>query len=211
MPEMDGYEATRAIRQREGTAGAKRIPIIALTANAMARDREECLEAGMDDHLSKPFNMLALQELLERWMTRDATGATQAAALAAQATAKAAQVLDRAVLEQLGRVRTNGKPELLTRVIKLYVAESPALVEKLKDAARAGDGSRLAGFAHSLKSSSANVGATVLSRYCADVESYARRAEIEDARRCVAKIETEHRSVQSALVSEIETLASSNA
>jgi PAS domain S-box-containing protein len=211
MPEMDGYEATRAIRQREATSSAKRIPIIALTANAMARDREECLEAGMDDHLSKPFNMLALQELLERWMTRDATGATQAAAIAAQATAKAAQVLDRAVLEQLGRVRTNGKPELLTRVIKLYVAESPGLMEKLKEAARDGDDVRMANFAHTLKSSSANVGAAVLSRYCGEVESYARRAETEEARRCVAKIETEHRSVQSALVSEIETLAASNA
>jgi PAS domain S-box-containing protein len=211
MPEMDGYEATRAIRQREAASSAKRIPIIALTANAMARDREECLEAGMDDHLSKPFNMLALQELLERWMNRDAAGPTQAAAIAAQATAKAAQVLDRAVLEQLGRVRTNGKPELLTRVIKLYIAESPALLEKLKEAARDGDDVRMANFAHSLKSSSANVGATVLSRYCAEVESNARSAETEEARRGVDKIEIEHRSVQSALVSEVETLAASNA
>jgi len=211
MPEMDGYEATRAIRQREAAADAKRIPIIALTANAMARDREECLEAGMDDHLSKPFNMLALQELLERWMTRDAAGATHAAALAAQATAKAAQVLDRAVLEQLSRVRTNGKPELLTRVIKLYVSESPVLIEKLKDAARAGDAARMSSAAHTLKSSSANVGASVLSRYCADVEAHARDGETEQARRCIAKIETEHRSVQSALVSEIESLAASNA
>ena len=211
MPEMDGYEATRALRQREAASSAKRIPIIALTANAMARDREECLEAGMDDHLSKPFNMLALQELLERWMTRDTAGPTQAAAIAAQATAKAAQVLDRAVLEQLGRVRTNGKPELLTRVIKLYIAESPALLEKLKEAARDGDDVRMANFAHTLKSSSANVGAAVLSRYCAEVESYARRAETEEARRCVGKLETEHRSVQSALVAEVESLAASNA
>jgi len=210
MPEMDGYEATRAIRQREVASGGKRIPIIALTANAMARDREECLEAGMDDHLSKPFNMLALQELLERWMTRDAAGPSQAAAIAAQATAKAAQVLDRAVLEQLGRVRTNGKPELLTRVIKLYITESPALLEKLKEAARDGDDVRMANLAHTLKSSSANVGAAVLSRYCGEVESFARRAETEQARRCVSKIETEHHSVQSALVSEVETLAASN-
>jgi PAS domain S-box-containing protein len=211
MPEMDGYEATRAIRQREAAANGKRIPIIALTANAMARDREECLEAGMDDHLSKPFNMLALQELLERWMTRDAASPNQAAAIAAQATAKAAQVLDRTVLEQLGRVRTNGKPELLTRVIKLYITESPALLEKLKEAARDGDDVRMANFAHTLKSSSANGGAAVLSRYCGDVESYARRAETEQARRCVSKIETEHHSVQSALMSEVETLAASDA
>jgi PAS domain S-box-containing protein len=211
MPEMDGYEATRAIRQRERAAGSRRVPIIALTANAMARDREECLDAGMDDHLSKPFNMLALQELLERWMTRSDASATQAAALAAQATAKAAEVLDREVLTQLAKVRTNGRPELLTRVIKLYVAESPALIESLKEAARSGDGPRMASSAHSLKSSSANVGAVVLSRYCAEAEASARRADAEEARRCIARIETEHRSVQTALASEIEALAASNA
>jgi HPt (histidine-containing phosphotransfer) domain-containing protein len=69
----------------------------------------------------------------------------------------------------------------------------------------------MANLAHSLKSSSANVGAAVLSRYCAEMETYARRGETEEARRCAAKIETEHRSVQGALVSEIETLAASNA
>jgi CheY-like chemotaxis protein len=211
MPEMDGFEATRAIRLREHAANSRRIPIIALTANAMARDREECLEAGMDDHLSKPFNMLALQELLARWMAQGTSGATQAAALAAQATAKAAEVLDRAILDELARVRTNGKPELLTRVIKLYLSESPELIQKLKEAARAGDGARMASSAHTLKSCSANVGAAVLSRYCAEAESLARKAETEEVRRCITKIETEHRSVQTALVSEIETLAASNA
>jgi two-component system sensor histidine kinase/response regulator len=211
MPEMDGFEATRAIRLREHAAGSRRIPIIALTANAMARDREECLEAGMDDHLSKPFNMLALQELLARWMAQSGTGATQAAALAARATAKAAEVLDRAILDELARVRTNGKPELLTRVIKLYLSESPELIQKLKEAARAGDGARMVSSAHTLKSCSANVGAAVLSRYCAEAEALARKAETDEVRRCITKIETEHRSVQTALVSEIEALAASNA
>jgi CheY-like chemotaxis protein/HPt (histidine-containing phosphotransfer) domain-containing protein len=211
MPEMDGFEATRAIRLRERASGSNRIPIIALTANAMARDREECLEAGMDDHLSKPFNMLALQELLERWMARAGVGATQAAELAAQATAKAAEVLDRAMLDELARVRTNGKPELLTRVIKLYLSESPELIHQLKEAASIGDGARMASSAHTLKSCSANVGAAVLSRYCAEAEAFARKAETDEARRCIAKIETEHRSVQTALVSEIETLAATNA
>ena len=62
-----------------------------------------------------------------------------------------------------------------------------------------------------LKSCSANVGAAVLSRYCAEAESLARKAETEEVRRCITKIETEHRSVQTALVSEIETLAASSA
>jgi len=64
MPEMDGFEATRQIRSR---GGARRIPIIALTANAMEGDRDRCLAAGMDDYLAKPIQMEALKAALERW------------------------------------------------------------------------------------------------------------------------------------------------
>jgi CheY-like chemotaxis protein len=73
MPEMDGFEATREIRGRERSSTGKRVPIVALTANAMAQDREECLNAGMDDHLSKPFTMQTLQDMLNRWMSRGST------------------------------------------------------------------------------------------------------------------------------------------
>ncbi|MCS7065950.1 MAG: ATP-binding protein, partial [Fimbriimonadales bacterium] len=77
MPEMDGFEATRRIRALESQQGLRRIPIIALTANAMAEDREACLQAGMDDYLPKPFKPDALRALLERWAARN--GQDQAA------------------------------------------------------------------------------------------------------------------------------------
>src|SRR5687767_2997065 len=137
MPEMDGFEATREIRAREQARPGKRVPIIALTANAMAQDREACLNAGMDDHLSKPFSMLTLQNMLDKWMPQSASAPAPAAEPAARATGKRGGVLDRQVLEQLGKVLTNGKPELLTRVINLYLVESPKLMHKLKQAAGA--------------------------------------------------------------------------
>ncbi len=69
MPHMDGFEATRRIREREAQHELQRIPIIALTANAMQHDRDECLAAGMDDHLSKPYSRVQMRAILERWLS----------------------------------------------------------------------------------------------------------------------------------------------
>ena len=205
MPEMDGFEATREIRSRDRASG-KRVPIVALTANAMAHDREECLNAGMDDHLSKPFSMQTMQETLDRWLPRAVPTQPGAAELAARATAKAAEVLDRQVLDELSKALANGKPDLLASLMNLYLAESPKLMLDLKRAAGAGDAPKIAHVAHSLKSCSANVGAMALSRYCADIEALAKRADTEEACRILAKAEVEHGSVQAALRAEFERL-----
>jgi CheY-like chemotaxis protein/HPt (histidine-containing phosphotransfer) domain-containing protein len=208
MPEMDGFEATMELRRREQATGAKRVPIVALTANAMAQDREECLNAGMDDHVAKPFSMQTMQEMLDRWMPQTGLARQQSAEPAAPEP-KASDILDRQVLAQLGALRINGKPDLLARTINLYLVESPKLMEKLKQATGANDALGIVRSAHSLKSSSANVGATLLSRYCADIEACARRADTSEARRILASIETEHGRVQSALSAEFKLLAAS--
>ena len=75
MPEMDGFEATRNIREMQKHGNLKRIPIIALTANAMQQDRDECLNAGMDDHLSKPYTRLQMRAMLDRWLPQAAEAA----------------------------------------------------------------------------------------------------------------------------------------
>ena len=207
MPEMDGFEATMELRRREQASGAKRVPIVALTANAMAQDREECLNAGMDDHVAKPFSMQTMQEMLDRWMPQTVGAQPQATAPAASERGKPGEVLDRQVLDQLGALRVNGKPDLLARTINLYLAESPKLMHKLKQASDANDTLGIVRSAHSLKSSSANVGATVLSRHCGDIEAAARRADIKEARAIFAAIEAEHGRVQAALGAEVELLA----
>ena len=211
MPEMDGFAATKQIRERERSSSGKRVPIIALTANAMAQDREDCLAAGMDDHMSKPFGRVTIQEMLDRWMPSAASTQAEAARPAAGAAVKVAGVLDRQALDELGKLITNGKPELLARVINLYLVESPKLIQKLKQAADANDAPEIARSAHSLRSSSANVGAGVLSRYCGDIEASAHRADTEEARKILAIIDAEHGRVQAALTAEFETLAASKA
>ncbi|MEJ5989013.1 response regulator [Ramlibacter sp. PS3R-8] len=201
MPEMDGFAATKQIRDRERSSIGKRVPIVALTANAMAQDREDCLAAGMDDHLSKPFSRVTMQETLDRWIPRSASRQAEAAQPAAAANEGAA-VLDREALEQLGKLVLNSKPDLLARVINSYLVESPKLIQTLKQAADANDAHGIARSAHSLRSSSAYVGARVLSRYCEDIEASARRSDTEEARRIFAMLHAEHGRVQAALTAE---------
>ena len=77
MPIMDGFTATAHIRERERQTHATRIPIIALTANAMAGDHDQCLAAGMDDYLSKPFPHDQMRKMLSRWLSRTGTSSSQ--------------------------------------------------------------------------------------------------------------------------------------
>lgn len=208
MPEMDGFQATREIRKLEAPSG-KRTPIIALTANAMAQDREECMNAGMDDHLGKPFSGPQLKEKLARWMPEKSQLPTEI--LAAEAVIKPApqpeSVLDRRVLGQLRDLQNKEIPDLLDRVIKLYVRESPNEIARLAQAVADGEATHIKRAAHSLKSSSANIGATGLSQWCAELEVAGRSGNLDTARDLYTKIAVEHDRVQNALNEELTTLA----
>jgi CheY-like chemotaxis protein len=74
MPEMDGFELTAMLREREAATGQARVPIIALTANALDGDRQRCIDAGMDDYLTKPFKQEQLAEMLEHWLPEQGAG-----------------------------------------------------------------------------------------------------------------------------------------
>jgi HPt (histidine-containing phosphotransfer) domain-containing protein len=205
MPLMDGLDATRAIRAREASLGAH-TPIVALTANAMAQERELCLAAGMDDFLPKPFSSNQLHQLLARWLKQappqDAAAGGPAVAGRAGFVVPGehrrfeAPVLDRNVL---GRIRELGgadKPDLLPRVLKLFLHDVPRHLDAIQRAWHRRDAPQIASCAHALKSSSAHTGAMRLSAVCAALESDARTGELGRTEALVASLEIEWRAVR---------------
>jgi CheY-like chemotaxis protein len=162
MPELDGYETTAAIRA--GEAGSSRLPIIAMTAHAMLGDRERCLDAGMDDYLSKPLRPEALAAVLERWIG--------GAAPAPVAAASDAPVPSDALVDE-ARMRTFREeyPEIVDQLVELFSAGSPPLIDALRDAVATGDADALRRGAHKLKGSCQNIGATWMATLCRTLET----------------------------------------
>jgi CheY-like chemotaxis protein/HPt (histidine-containing phosphotransfer) domain-containing protein len=231
MPELDGYEATRAIREREAeTDGPARHQIIvALTAHAMEGDRERCLAAGMNDYLSKPFTLRQLQETLARWLPRrrkDPAGIggdgerTGAPGRNAGESAKSAMAdgrkepveessraleshINRKTWEEILSIETATTSGLLNRILKVYLEDSSAAMVKLREAAFRKNLQEASDLVHSLKSSSANVGAMNLSSLCAEMERIARKGDTEHLLPIFGRIEAEYQSVRRVLDSEL--------
>jgi len=146
MPEMDGFEATRQLRARQ--AHTTRTPVVALTANAHVRTRQECLNAGMDDYLTKPVSYGSLKSLLDRY-----------APLQERENEGEDEVLDKDALAAIDELQQPGMPDLLCELMTLYLAQSREALEVLRRAAVDEDADTLGFKAHELKSSSASLGA----------------------------------------------------
>ena len=214
MPEMDGFEATRAIRSHELATGCQRTPIVALTANALAGDPERCFAAGMDDFVSKPFSVGKLRSALERW-TRIADIKTQALAQlvvqpkpSAQPTATTPSLspahvsgLDQGALDQIRALRRPGRPNLLLRLLDDYLDTTPKRMSELETAIAKADLKQVSSIAHSLKSISATLGATVFARCLGRIEEAARMGLSEVARAEITGARAEHEHIRAHLVS----------
>jgi two-component system sensor histidine kinase/response regulator len=193
MPVMDGLAATGEIRRREQTSGAARVPIIALTANAMDGDRERCLDAGMDDFLSKPFTQQQLAAQLRRWL------ALRTLPEAERRDLSRIPLIDAGVLRNIAAL---AKPALLNSMIDLYLKHSPDLLAAIETAAANMQSEALSQAVHTLKSSTSNLGGTRLAMVSKECEVLVREGGITRAAPMVAKIGKEHQEFCAALMRE---------
>ena len=197
MPIMDGYEASTAIRMH---APAHRVPIVALTANVMEGNRERCLTAGMDDFLAKPYSLEQLEDVLRRWMsaTIDAVAADRAAETDAKPApadterTETVAAIDRGFLAQFRELDPEGGLALADRILSVYLDTCAPTFSEIEAAVAGGDGERLRRSAHSLKSSSGNVGATRLHTLLRDIEGLGRDGRIDEARARLDELRQAH-------------------
>jgi two-component system, sensor histidine kinase and response regulator len=192
MPEMDGFEATALIRQREATTG-RRVPIIALTAHAMKGDRERCLEAGMDGHIIKPLQPELLYAAIEG---RGASVAAPASSAPPQATAAIVEPpYDSAVLDE----HFGDDQALLTEVVGLFLEAYPAWEAEIRAAVDAGDASRLRAAAHTLKGAVSHFGAKSAHDAANRLEQMGREGQLREASTVYAQLDRALCRLQAAL------------
>jgi signal transduction histidine kinase/CheY-like chemotaxis protein len=190
MPRMDGVEATRRIRAAGGERG--RVPIVALTAHAIASEREAYLAAGLDDYLSKPFKPAALREIMARW-----TGDSHAEPTVAPSDCEMpAELIDGARLEDLAQLIS---PAALCELFCTWVANTTESVERISVLAETPDATGLAEAAHNLAGSAGNFGAARLAALARELQQACRSGAVADARQMADSIRRVHAETAAAV------------
>ena len=179
MPEMDGYDATRKIRELE----VRRIPIIAMTANAMAGDEKKCLEAGMDDYLAKPVKQEQMAHMLEKWLLTKAKAEepklSQRKMEENPSEPIQASPIDLRVLREWQML---GGQDFVARMVHQFVKDATACITKVEQAVETGDHVRLSETAHGLKGICRNIGANRLADLCYELEEKGKSAVNQEVR-----------------------------
>ncbi len=199
MPEMDGFRATEGIRLYESQQGeGRRVPIIALTADLQKGIRQQCLRAGMDDLLGKPFSTDELLTVMSHWLQLEkSAGAADPSSVDDEA------VIDVLVLDKIRALQQPGRSDIISRVVNLFLDVTPSLIRKLHQAIISNDGEGVREAAHSIKSSSANVGALQLSKKCREMEVLGEQGDVDAAKEMVEAINDEFVAVRAALLDEL--------
>lgn len=191
MPGMDGYEATKLIREH-----GLGVHIIAMTANAMEGDREKCIAAGMNDYVAKPVRTVALRAALERWKMEISPPQLSQAAEEAFAKAKQIPPVDAGEIEIL--IRESGGIGL-SEFVAAFEEDSLHMLDELRNAVTAMSSTDLARAAHAMRGSGANFGASHLVELCQKLEEYSRKGDLVAATPIVEVVLREHGRVLTAL------------
>jgi len=175
MPRMDGYEATRCIRQTNSPVRNRAIPVVAMTAHAMAGDRAKCLAAGMNDYISKPVSGALLDQALGRWLaTASAPGPPAETPRSPAPSQSTLPAFDREDLVE----RVMGNTELARRVVTVFLSSIPEQLAALAEAVDRFDAQSAGLAAHSIKGAAANAGALRLSETAQRAERLGKTGEL---------------------------------
>ncbi|MDK2742775.1 MAG: ATP-binding protein [Nitrospira sp. BO4] len=229
MPEMDGLAATRLIReheaQRVGDIGIRRVPIVALTAHAMQGDRDLCLAAGMDDYLTKPYTLSQLEHVLARWLPRGKAEPVEGCGVTPSSpsletcgrqptvpqrvgtrddTRVDVTIIDQAALAAIRELQRPGHPDIFARILSEYIDASPAMIDRIRRAVLSKNAAELRASAHCLKSSSAQLGASVLAADCRELELMGAGQDLDRAHEILSELEQHYTAVCTAFQAELE-------
>ena len=201
MPEMDGFEATRRIREREAShvkreatnneaRAIPHVPIVAMTANAMDGDRERCLAAGMDEYLSKPIMLDTLAAVLDRRLSP---------VMQDPAMNREEPAVDPLIFQGLRELGGDDAPEFLPALIGQFLKDVPASMSRMRAARDAGDLREMGRLAHRLKGSAGHLGALAMAKLCERAQRAADLADADQCSRLLAELDRELIRVRAAL------------
>ncbi len=187
MPEMNGFEATQAIREMEGEK--RHTPIIAMTAHAMKGDRERCLQAGMDDYVSKPIEPQELFETIEKWTK--SRGLKKDLLPFTLHPSPLEKEKDIPVNFETALDRFGGDKKFFKEMLQEFLEYAPKQLEKLAQAIERGDAKVVEREAHSIKGAAGNLGAKVLADLALQLEILGRTGNLTGAKEIIRKVRTE--------------------
>lgn len=188
MPVMDGLEATRRIREIEACAGRRKTPIVALTANAMMGTLERCLEAGMDDYLTKPLDISRLEDVLDRFLGERAQNAQAASeqSSAAPAASSVAENIRARLLDIAG-----GDAEFVADLIETFAISGADALREMTAAAQSQDIAAVGRAAHKLKGASSNLHIDSLAELARKVEMAAKEGTLTHPAQSIVELTAE--------------------
>jgi two-component system, sensor histidine kinase and response regulator len=201
MPVLDGYEATRQIRSSD--TGFARVPVVAMTAKAMRGDREQCMDAGMDDYVSKPIKSDDLARMLERWAGRRQVLESGPAPAAG---GEASRSFDREAMDQLKLYDSSGT--LVAELCRLFLRDTPGRLEELAASVTAEDAAAAGFAAHALKSTCWILGARRLGDLAMELERQGSEGALHQGERQVAELRREFEALRPAYEAELEAALS---